>query len=118
MTKTKTISAVQILERITGRDPNVRRAIEDHELNSRIAEMILEARERADLTQAQLAKRVGTTQSAISRLEDATYDGHSLTMLQKVAAALDHRIEVRLVKARKVAPSRRRGRATRRTATA
>ncbi|MBZ0151495.1 MAG: helix-turn-helix transcriptional regulator [Planctomycetes bacterium] len=118
MTKTKTTSAVQILERITGRDPKVRRAIEDHKLNSRVAEMILEARERAGLTQAQLAKLVGTTQSAISRLEDATYEGHSLTMLQKVAAALDHRVEVRLVKASKVAPSRRRGGATRRTATA
>ncbi|MBZ0152609.1 MAG: helix-turn-helix domain-containing protein [Planctomycetes bacterium] len=98
MTKTKTTSAVQILERITGRDQQVRQAIEDHKLNSRVTEMILEARERAGLTQAQLAKLVGTTQSAISRLEDATFCS--------------------MVKASKVAPSRRRGGATRRTATA
>ena len=42
-------------------------------------------REDAGLTQAELAKKVGTTQSVIARLEDAEYAGHSLRMLKRVA---------------------------------
>jgi hypothetical protein len=38
---------------------------------------------------------VGTTQSVISRLEDADYEGHSLPMLQRIAAALHKRLDVR-----------------------
>jgi ribosome-binding protein aMBF1 (putative translation factor) len=99
-TKTrKSSDARRILARITGRDAKLREAIEGHKLNAKVAEMILAARERAGLTQTQLAKLVGTTQSVISRLEDADYEGHSLTMLQRIAAALHQRVEVRLVSA-------------------
>jgi ribosome-binding protein aMBF1 (putative translation factor) len=95
----KSSNASRILARITGRSAEVREAIEVHKLKSNVAEMILAAREAAGLTQSQLAKMVGTTQSVISRLEDADYDGHSLTMLRRIAEALDHRVEVRLVAA-------------------
>jgi predicted transcriptional regulator len=47
------------------------------------------------LTQKQLADRVGTKQSAIARLEDADYDGHSLSMLQKIAGALNQKVEIK-----------------------
>ena len=40
------------------------------------------------ITQRQLAKKVGTTASVICRLEDADYQGHSLAMLRRIAAAL------------------------------
>ncbi len=95
--RTKRRNARRILDRITGQDPKLRKAVEEQKLNVRAAEMILAARERADLTQAQLAKLIGTTQSVISRLEDADYEGRSLTMLQRIADALNHRLEVRLV---------------------
>lgn len=52
-----------------------------------LALLVREMREGADLTQAELAKKVGTTQSVIARLEDAEYTGHSLTMLERVALA-------------------------------
>jgi predicted transcriptional regulator len=42
----------------------------------------------AKLTQKQLAALVGTQQSVISRIEDADYDGHSLTMRKRIAVAL------------------------------
>jgi ribosome-binding protein aMBF1 (putative translation factor) len=98
--RTKRSKARRILDRITGQDPKLRETVEEQKLSVRAAEMILAARERAELTQAQLAKLVGTTQSVISRLEDADYEGRSLTMLQRIADALDHRLEVRLVPVR------------------
>ncbi len=52
-----------------------------------LAVLVREMREDAGLTQTQLAKKAGTTQSVIARLEDAEYTGHSLTMLERVAAA-------------------------------
>jgi ribosome-binding protein aMBF1 (putative translation factor) len=95
----RTSSARRILRRIAGKDAKVLDAIAEQKLNVRVAEMILKAREAAQLTQAQVARLVGTTQSVISRLEDADYEGHSLTMLQRIAEALDRRLEVRLVPA-------------------
>ena len=90
-------SAGEVLNRITGDDPKLRELIEEQKLSVRVAEMIHDAREAAGLTQAALAKLVGTTQSVISRLEDADYEGRSLTMLSRVAQALGHRLEVKLV---------------------
>ena len=52
-----------------------------------LALLVREMREDAEFTQTELAKRVGTTQSVIARLEDAEYAGHSLTMLERIAAA-------------------------------
>lgn len=62
-----------------------------------IAEQIYNLRTKAGLSQKQLADLVGTTQSAISRLEDADYNRHSLAMLRKVGAALQQRIQVKFV---------------------
>ncbi len=52
-----------------------------------LALLVREMREGAGLTQVELAKRIGTTQSVIARLEDAEYTGHSLSMLERIAAA-------------------------------
>ena len=52
-----------------------------------LALLVREMREDAGLTQTELARKIGTTQSVIARLEDAEYTGHSLTMLERVAAA-------------------------------
>ena len=39
------------------------------------------------MTQAELARKIATTQSVIARLEDAEYMGHPLPMLERIAAA-------------------------------
>jgi ribosome-binding protein aMBF1 (putative translation factor) len=52
-----------------------------------LALLVREMRENAGLTQTELARKVGSTQSAIARLEDAEYTGHSLTMLERIAFA-------------------------------
>jgi transcriptional regulator with XRE-family HTH domain len=49
------------------------------------------------LTWQQLAQLVGTEPSVIEGLEEGDYQGHSLVMLQRIAEALHHRIELRLV---------------------
>ena len=91
----KTSDGVAILDAITGDDPEMQALIAEEAENLRMAKNIYELRTKAGLSQAELAKRIGTTQSVISRLEDADYEGHSLPMLQRVAAALDKRIEIR-----------------------
>ncbi|HEV2246209.1 MAG TPA: helix-turn-helix transcriptional regulator [Terriglobia bacterium] len=91
----KTSDGIAILDAITGKDPEMQALIADEAENLKIAKNIYELRTKAGLSQAELAKRIGTTQSVISRLEDADYEGHSLPMLQRIAAALDQRIELR-----------------------
>jgi len=48
--------------------------------------------------QTELAKKAGTTQSVIARLEDAEYAGHSLTMLERIAAACGVALKLRAEK--------------------
>jgi ribosome-binding protein aMBF1 (putative translation factor) len=66
--------------------------------NAEIAMAIHGMRSEAGLSQRALAHLVGTTASVICRLEDASYDGHSLAMLKRIAAALDRRVEVRFLR--------------------
>ena len=91
----KTTDAVEILHGMAGDDSRARELLNKARVNVRVAKLIYDARTKAGLTQAQLADRVGTRQPVIARLEDADYDGHSLTMLQRVAAALNRQIDVR-----------------------
>lgn len=93
-----TSDGLEILYRryIAGR-PEQEAALEAAILNSAIAQEIYDLRERAGMTQKQLADLVGTTHSVISRLEDADYNGHSLRMLQRISWALKHRVEIHLV---------------------
>ncbi len=96
MAKTTT-DAVEILKRTSGIDPDTDPEMLQISEDLRIAQMIYDARTNAGLTQTQLAEKVRTTQSVISQLEDADYDGHSLSMLRRVAAALQSHVEVRIV---------------------
>ena len=80
-----------------GDAPDVVSKYEVAQINYEIAQMIYDAREAAGMTQAQLAAAIGTTQSVISRLEDADYNGHSLQMLRRVAKATGRRVEIRFV---------------------
>lgn len=91
----KTRNALKVIDRLTGGDADLRRMIAEESLNAEVAAMIYAARTTAGLTQTALAELIGTKQSVIARLEDADYNGHSLGMLQRIATALNQRIEVR-----------------------
>ena len=77
--------------------PERQAELEEARLNAAIARKIYQLRTEAGLTQKELAERVGTSHSNISRLEDDDYEGHSLSMLKRIAAALGKRVEVRFV---------------------
>ncbi len=59
-----------------------------------VALQITRLREDAGVSQKELAQRLDTTQQQISRLESPSYEGHSLSMLRRVAAALHARVRV------------------------
>jgi ribosome-binding protein aMBF1 (putative translation factor) len=59
-----------------------------------VALQVAALREQAGLSQGQLARRLKTSQQQISRLESPAYEGHSLSMLRRVASALHSRVRV------------------------
>jgi ribosome-binding protein aMBF1 (putative translation factor) len=63
-----------------------------------LAMLVREMREAGGFTQTELAKKTRTTQSVIARLEDAEYAGHSLTMLERIAAACGVALKLRAEK--------------------
>ena len=93
-----TTDAVKILHKRYIKGNAARRdSVQNEKAKIEIAQQVYELRTKANLTQKQLAVKVGTTQSVISRLEDADYSGHSLKMLRRIAGVLNCRVEVRLV---------------------
>ena len=79
--------------------PEVRREYEGLKEEFEILDEILKARAEAGLTQAELAARIGTTQSAVARLETAMgKHSPSIGTLKRYASALGYRLQVRLVK--------------------
>ena len=98
-----TTDAVDIIHRryYAGR-PDRQIALEEARAHAEVARQIHQLRTKAGLTQQQLAKLIGTAPSVISRLEDADYEGHSLSMLKRIAEALDKRVEIRFVPAKRL----------------
>ena len=87
--------AVSILHRRYIDDDAERKAsLQEERVNAEVARMIYELRKEANLTQKELAEMIGTTQSVVSRLEDADYNGHSLSMLSRIAKALNRALAV------------------------
>ena len=80
--------------------PGARAAYDELAEEFAFLDEVLKARTKTGLTQAEVAERMGTTQSAVARLESANAKhSPSLATLQRYALALGHRVEVRLVKA-------------------
>ena len=91
----KTANAVAILHRrYVKDDPKRKAALQEERMNAEVASLIYQRRKAAGISQAELAEMIGTTQSVISRLEDADYDGHSLSMLSRIASALNQKLTV------------------------
>lgn len=78
-------NAVEILSQRANQDPRLQAAYIEEKRKYHIACKIRECRMQKKLTQKQLAKLIGTTQSVISRLENAEYTSHSLKILKKIS---------------------------------
>lgn len=79
--------------------PGVRREYDNLEEEFELLDEILKARAEAGLTQAELAERIGTTQSAVARMETAIgKHSPSIATLKRYASALGYRLQLRLVR--------------------
>ncbi|MGD0412842.1 MAG: XRE family transcriptional regulator [Verrucomicrobiota bacterium] len=96
-----------ILDRMAGESLELRRLTEEARINAAVAQLIYSARTKTGLSQSELAEKLGTRQPVISRLEDADYEGHSLSMLQRIAAALGQRLVIRFLPPAKALRRRR-----------
>ncbi len=76
------------------KDPAFKKAFNKADLPVRIAIALAQLRERRGLTQGQLAKRMGTTQQVVSRLEKGEEINPRLTTLAKAAEALGTHLEL------------------------
>ena len=97
MTKTK--DAMKIMDHMIGDDQGLRSMIREAKTNADVAQMIYDARTAAGLSQEALADLIDSNQQTISQLEDADYEGHSLSMLQRIAEALKQELVVQFVPA-------------------
>ncbi|MEJ7926008.1 helix-turn-helix transcriptional regulator [Sphingobium sp. AN641] len=90
--KTKTIAAGDMFK-TWRKDPEYRKAYAEAESEFLIAAAMIAARSQAHLTQAELAERMGTTQSAIARMESGKFKPSHGT-LEKIARATGTRLRV------------------------
>lgn len=77
--------------------PNFKQLLQIEHERMEIGQQIYDLRHEAGLTQAELAKLIGTSTSVISRLEDTDYERHSMSLLRRIAAVFGKRIQVRFV---------------------
>lgn len=75
-------------------DSQFRQGFEAEAQKLAIGEQLSRLRQEAGLTQAQLAKRIGSTASAISRYENADYDRYELRTLQKIVRACGGHLDI------------------------
>lgn len=87
------------LEKILKKDPSFQEGLDKAGEAWDIAFQIINLRERAGLTQKELAELVGTKQSNIARIESADYTSYTYKTLEKIAKALKARLEVKVVPA-------------------
>lgn len=90
-----TRNASHILHRRIKDDQESQLQVQLATICAQIAEEVYDARRRRRMTQAALAKLIGTSQSAIARVEDADYDGHSIKTIAKIAVALELTVAVK-----------------------
>lgn len=95
----KTTDGMKIIDDMIGDEAELREMCEQATVNAHVAQLIYDARTEAGLSQKELAEMINTTQSVISRLEDADYEGHSLSMLSRIAQATGREVKIEFVPA-------------------
>jgi len=88
----KIITAEELHKRMM-KDPGYKKEYEKLETEFQIARQIIRARLKNKMTQEELAKRVGTGQAVISRLEGMN-GKPSISLLERVSRALQTKIQI------------------------
>ena len=81
------------------KDSEFKMHFEDEQRALKLAMRIAKLREKKGLTQAEFAKRMGTSQQAVSRIESGEYEGFTLKTLEKIAEATGTRLKIDFVAA-------------------
>jgi ribosome-binding protein aMBF1 (putative translation factor) len=89
----KTISAREIHEREMAEDPEYRAAYEALDEEFALIRAMMDARKHSRLSQAEIASRMGTTESVVSRLESGRAKPSTRT-LERYAAATGHKLKI------------------------
>ena len=85
--KFKSAAVQELYDEVVGSDPSARDEFEQDFVNIEVAQLIHDMRTGAGLSQRALAKKVGTSASAINRLESDDYQGHTIAMVRRIATA-------------------------------
>src|SRR5258708_39011379 len=101
--KARTDTSAEEQEYLNGReellaDPETRALYEEEAAKKDLWLQLVEARQKAGLTQEQMAERLGVSQSRIARIEKRGYDAYTLNTLRRYVAALGegYSLEVRV----------------------
>lgn len=81
------------------KDPEFKKHYQEERQALKLAMKIAELRDQKGLSQQELAKLMGTSQQAISRIESGDYDGFTLKTLEKIAEATGMRVKIEFVTA-------------------
>ncbi|RPJ10162.1 MAG: helix-turn-helix domain-containing protein [Deltaproteobacteria bacterium] len=81
------------------KDPEFKTHYQEERQALKLAIKIAKLRDRKGLSQQELAKPMGTSQQAISRIESGEYEGFTLKTLEKIAEATGMRVKIDFVAA-------------------
>lgn len=89
-------------------DPEFRKTYEEEAEKKELWLALVEARQAANLTQSEVARRLGVSQAQVARIEKRGYDSYTLNTLRRYVAALGEgfSVEVRIRRPEEAVPSR------------
>jgi ribosome-binding protein aMBF1 (putative translation factor) len=105
--KFQSVAVQELYDELIGDDAAAQEEFEAGLISVEAAQLIHDMRTKAGLSQRALARKVGTSASAINRLESADYEGHTIAMVRRIATALSRSLELRAIPV-KTAPRRAR----------
>lgn len=94
MKNKKTSDAVELMSKWYGGDDEWNEMLVEERLKVQVGQIVHDLRTEAGLSQDALAKLARTSQSIVSRVENADYEGSALEMLYRVCLALHRQVKV------------------------
>ena len=87
------------MTKMFGAEPGWAKGVAEAEAAAEIAEEVYALRQRHGLTQIGLATLIGSSQSAVARMEDGAYRGHSIAVLRRMAEAVGEQVSFKFIAA-------------------